>query len=215
MELVIYEPSILTKIHQKQQIFLFDGLINKTIVIEQEGKGTGGILWPASELLSNCLNNPISVFQPIKYFNIENKIEWNWENKTILEFGSGLGLTSIILASLGAKVIATDGEETVVDQLSKNFDLNLDSISRKNVISCVYRWGDNIQTIFDCLSDTTTNNNNEWVKKVEPFSFDIILAADVVYGEDPYIWSLLQQSLQTSSSLSTTSSSPSSSSSST
>lgn len=224
MELVIYEPSILTKIHQKQQIFNFNGIINKEITIEQEGRGTGGILWPASELLSNYIISSISPFNPTKYLKSENNEQnlnhfWNWEDKKVLELGSGLGLTSIILASLGAKVIATDGEETVVDQLSKNFDLNLNEELRDNVVSCVYRWGDSLQTIFDCLNESYNHNQehkkevievvevvetkinsidkHDWKKTL--FSFDVILAADIVYGEDTYVWSLLQQTLQMSS----------------
>jgi hypothetical protein len=190
MELVLYEESILTRLHQRQQTFQFNGLIEKHVMIDQEGRGTGGILWPAAELLSHFLNQD-SDFDLSSYLSFDeesNQKKWNWKEKRVLEFGSGLGLTSIILSSLGAKVLATDGEETVVNQLSRNFDLNLNSNDRENCKSCVYEWGNDFQQIFNCLDQSPS-----WTS---PHLFDLIIAADVIYGEDPKIWSLLEQSIQ-------------------
>jgi hypothetical protein len=191
MELVLYEESILTRLHQRQQTFQFHGLIERHVTIDQEGRGTGGILWPAAELLSHFFNEDsnfdLNSYLPVTHES-ELKKKWNWENKRVLELGSGLGLTSIILSSLGAKVLATDGEETVVNQLSRNFDLNLNKRERENCKSCVHQWGDDFQDIFNCL-----NQPPGWTS---PHLFDVIIAADVVYGEDPKIWSLLEQSIQ-------------------
>jgi hypothetical protein len=203
MELVVYEESLLTKIHQREQIFHFHGLIEKEVVIHQEGRGTGGILWPASELLCHFLNqksiNNSAILNLNDYHHLQEDStspiapgSWTWENKMVLEFGSGLGLTSIILSSLGAKVLATDGEATVVEQLTRNFDLNLNEMIRDHCVSCVHRWGDDFEPLKDCLDQSSKT----WAATTTPPLFDVILAADVVYGEDMKIWSLLEQSIE-------------------
>jgi hypothetical protein len=202
MALVVYEESLLTKIHQREQIFQFHGLVEKEIIIHQEGRGTGGILWPASELLCHFLNRETmnnSAFVNLNDYQYPQGEDvsvsqgtWTWENKLVLEFGSGLGLTSILLSSLGAKVLATDGEATVVEQLTRNFDLNLNEMIRSHCVGCVHRWGDDFQSLKDCLDQSART----WATATIPPLFDVILAADVVYGEDMQVWSLLEQSIQ-------------------
>lgn len=197
MALVLYEESILTKIHQKSHIFPFNGMITQEIIIGQDGRGTGGILWPAAELFCQYFNQPnhslnLNQYLPSLSSDETDLNPWLWDNKLVLEFGSGLGLTSILLTHLGAKVIATDGEETVVDQLGKNLDLNLPNNLRNNCQSFVYRWGDCYEAITEVITQLPS-----WTTSSDPYLFDIILATDVVYGEDLEIWSLLEQSIET------------------
>ena len=47
-----------------------------------------------------------------------------WNDKTVVELGSGLGVVSAALIHLGADVVCTDGEQSVVYQLQENLDRN-------------------------------------------------------------------------------------------
>ena len=44
--------------------------------------------------------------------------------KTVLDIGCGTGVVGIVAALLGANVVATDGDETVVDLARRNFQAN-------------------------------------------------------------------------------------------
>merc|ERR1712070_473986 len=48
-------------------------------------------------------------------------VRWDsWKGKTGIELGAGLGLPSIVVSNLGAKMIATDGDDKVLQLLSSN-----------------------------------------------------------------------------------------------
>lgn len=55
-----------------------------------------------------------------------------WEGKKVVELGSGLGVTAATLIHLGASVVCTDGEESVVTQLKENLDNNFKGHSHEN-----------------------------------------------------------------------------------
>lgn len=48
----------------------------------------------------------------------------SWKGKIGVELGAGLGLPSIVLSDLGAKMIATDGDDTVLHLLGVNVGRN-------------------------------------------------------------------------------------------
>lgn len=89
-------------------------------------------------------------------------------DRTVLELGAGSGFLSIFCAKhLGAKsVMATDGDETVVDALKTNIFLNGLEGSGK-IDSCVLRWG-----------RTLTGTALE--EQFEEHPLDLVMAADVV-----------------------------------
>ena len=55
-----------------------------------------------------------------------------WEGKTVVELGSGLGVVSAALVHLGADVVCTDGEQSVVYQLQENLDSNFKDLSEES-----------------------------------------------------------------------------------
>jgi len=65
-----------------------------------------GTLWPGSLVLADYIANP---FCPDE-----------WDGKTVIELGAGLGLGSIAAARAGARVIATDLFTTVSEQYGEN-----------------------------------------------------------------------------------------------
>lgn len=121
--------------------------MDKDIYIGQDGKGTGKILWPAAELLSEFIAQPSSngVFTEAIAPDMYPSGSWSWEQKNVLELGSGLGLLTTTLLLLGSTVLATDGEITVVNQLNINVAENKDLVlNARHVMpfrGVVYRWG--------------------------------------------------------------------------
>ncbi|KAI5791814.1 putative methyltransferase-domain-containing protein [Geopyxis carbonaria] len=81
-------------------------------------------------------------------YSITNKPHFQWTtlsfHDTVLELGAGTGLVSMILGRLGvSQVIATDGDDGVVEKLQKNINLNgLGSV----VTTKALRWGQNPTT---------------------------------------------------------------------
>ena len=83
----------------------------------------------------------------------------NFNGKRIVELGSGLGVTAATFVHLGASIICTDGEESVVDQLRENLERNFGTDARSTVLDetycsshghfdCVYhRWGESVDSI--------------------------------------------------------------------
>ena len=58
----------------------------------------------------------------------KNRMWWNsWKGKSGVELGAGLGLPSIVASNLGAKMIATDGDDAVLHLLRTNTESNLPS----------------------------------------------------------------------------------------
>jgi protein-lysine N-methyltransferase EEF2KMT len=87
--------------------------------------------------------------------------------KMVLELGAGTGCVSIACAKFlgAARVVATDGDEGVIDVLKANVFLN--DLPRDSVVASVLRWGAGLQ------SSVLTDGGDE-----RPF--DLVLAADVV-----------------------------------
>jgi predicted nicotinamide N-methyase len=106
------------------------------------------------------------------------------QGKRVFELGAGTGMLSILCAKhLGITgIVATDGDEAVVDTIKTNFFLNgLDSHDSDNHSQCVVRtaalkWGRPM--------DTTTFQEDYGME-----SPDILLGADVVRpSEISYCW---------------------------
>lgn len=208
MSIVVYTPSIIH--HAEFHTVHVGGSVDRSVLIGQEGKGTGKILWPAAELLSQYIANPSSnaVFAASMASTSpeQSMMTWSWEKCNVLELGSGLGLVTVTLLLLGATVLATDGEQTVVDQLNLNVRLNSDAIiERRGLVMCrgvPYRWGDNVTALTTALAGIHATNLMQCDTSQDPCawtemdqSFDVIIASDVVYGADTTIWDLLLDSI--------------------
>ena len=72
-----------------------------------------------------------------------------WEGKKVVELGSGLGVTAVTLIHLGASVVCTDGEESVVTQLKENLDNNFKGRSPENDTNKNYSCK---PAVYDCVN---------------------------------------------------------------
>jgi predicted nicotinamide N-methyase len=80
----------------------------------------------------------------------------NLENKRVLELGCGIGFPSMVAASRGAQVVATDFIPEALDLLQENARLNDIQLET---------------TLFD------------WLHPIEIGRFDIVVASDVLYDK--------------------------------
>ncbi|XP_060527707.1 protein-lysine N-methyltransferase EEF2KMT [Cylas formicarius] len=152
------------------------GSVNNIISLKENinliSDGTTGLrTWQASLALSEwCLKNKLSL-----------------ENKNILELGSGVGLTGLvlILKCFPKKVYFSDCHKAVLKALCDNINLNLLRNGSTFVV--------NSQLFENCLLDQIVGNytevrvlnlpweevDSEWCKKIG--QLDYIVAADIVY----------------------------------
>lgn len=199
MDLVVYVPPVIT--HVAQHSVHIGGAVDKTILVGQSGRGTGKILWPAAELLSEYISQPTS---DSVFASALGSDAWAWKGKRVLELGAGLGLLTSTLLFLGATVLSTDGELTVVDQMNKNLLLNKDAIVAEwgafNCDGLVFEWGEDTTALTDSLAVIQSRSRDghssegQCVSSLSPH-FDVIVASDVVYGSDMTVWDKLLQSL--------------------
>jgi predicted nicotinamide N-methyase len=150
--------------HQKAQNDLSDDrtvtLLEARSVIASSGT-TGLRTWEAALLLGSYLASP------------EGKL--SIKGKRVFELGAGTGMLSILCAKhLGiAGIVATDGDEAVVDTIKTNFFLNgldaddSDGSSRCVVRTAALKWGRPM--------DATTFQEDYGME-----SPDMLLGADVV-----------------------------------
>ncbi|KAK9876876.1 hypothetical protein WA026_015911 [Henosepilachna vigintioctopunctata] len=140
-------------------------LLKENINIISEGT-TGLKVWQASQMLAEwVLQNPTYV-----------------ENRKILELGSGIGLTGLIVSNLAkpSKYILTDCHPTVLSVLSDNVKLNTNMKPEDcdviNVYSLVNPTSIEVKELF--WEKTNTDSCKTYG------AVDLIFAADVVYDSD-------------------------------
>merc|ERR1712216_115651 len=88
------------------------------------------VLFDASFVLAEFLSRHIDLTRvaEVKELMGEHAMRWNnWGRKHGLELGAGLGLPSIVASNLGARMIATDGDEAVQNLLCMNTQRNAPS----------------------------------------------------------------------------------------
>lgn len=90
--------------------------------------------------------------------------EFPLHDQSVIELGAGTGIVGLTLGKLGAKVVMTDCEQALLDLLQRNIDAN--SLGG-NVRVCRADWA-------EPKTDLTDLN---------PLSFQLLVAADVVYTE--------------------------------
>ena len=120
----------------------------------------------------------------------------------MVELGAGLGTASLVAAALGARALATDGDETVCAMCSRNARINADAVLNAardgetskcegvGVPECRRLfWGD----------DEDARAAKAWIRartNDKTDTPDAILLADVVYGENERIWRDLVKTLR-------------------
>jgi predicted nicotinamide N-methyase len=147
-----------------------------------------------------------------------------WRNKVVVELGAGLGAASLAAAALGARALATDGDEAVVTLCVENAVANEEA-----VVSTATRLASFLDNDDGARSENNTEETFspqtpkcarllwgddgdarlalEWVRAVfletnresnSSNSYpDAILLADVVYGENASVWRSLVKTLKT------------------
>jgi predicted nicotinamide N-methyase len=207
MDLVVYTPPVVAIVAQHS--IHIGGAIGRTLLVGQQGKGTGRMLWPAAELLSEYLAKPAAG----EVLSAAAGVEWAWKGKAVLELGAGLGLLATTLLLLGAAVVATDGEISVVEQMNRNLDMNregvLEAAGAFRYSGVVFDWGtdislltDNLTEIYNTFSNSTdrdtctdTSTHSICTHHQKSAYFNVIIASDVVYGSDVTVWDKLLQSI--------------------
>jgi len=152
----------------------------------------------------------------------EAAFRW-WQGKVVMELGSGLGLASIVAAHMGARVYCTDGDALVVGMCAKNVAKNTAQLASGDVAhaaSAVVKtapavaklyWGDEGDfaaadawlagaRAFTGPTTSAAAASATDATAAKPSSTagvaDVILLADVIYGEHPEAWRALVDTLR-------------------
>ncbi|KAK2441622.1 putative methyltransferase family protein [Trifolium repens] len=114
---------------------------------------TGQLVWPGAMLLNDYLSKNVEMF----------------EGSTVIELGSGVGITGILCRRFCNKVVLTDHNEEVLKIIKKNIELHSSpeniSPTSHGLVAEKLEWGN-------------TDQINEILQK-HPGGFDIILGADI------------------------------------
>jgi predicted nicotinamide N-methyase len=144
------------------ELSLRDRIYNKTSILINESSdyddinscGVGGRIWKSSVVLASFL-----VSDSLKKFI-------QFENKNILEIGSGAGVCGLVFASLNVKkVYLTDRDQGVIELLHKNLQLNSEKINKEKVEIGTLDW-----------------NNETELMKFKDSGIDVIIGSDLLYS---------------------------------
>jgi hypothetical protein len=142
--LVAWKPSLLSAVHQAEAhaTVYFRGAtveVGTTVAVEmcfeQGGSGTGATQWPSGRSLA-----PLLAADPALRSVLGTDLRARHgfparlvsrlgtgallSGARVAELGAGLGLVAAVAARLGARVVATDGEQGLIEQLQRNLDAN-------------------------------------------------------------------------------------------
>ena len=124
--------------------------------IEQQWSGGGGVgsaVWLASIWLATYLERG------------------NLTQKRVVELGAGCGgLGSIAALRAGATVVATDGDDEIIDLLDRNVRSACAECNYRGAIPL--RWGESLEPVLERLGGPA----------------DLVLAADIVYPATKRFW---------------------------
>lgn len=120
--------------------------------------------------------------------------DW-WADAVVVELGGGLGLSSMVAAKMGARVLCTDGDDLVVEMCARNAKDNAGVIAGEMETTRLL-WGDeeDAATVDDWVAAQRGIEPRTSVGKAKAYP-DILLLADVVYGEHPEAWRGLVRTL--------------------
>jgi len=151
----LFEQNIIYA-HSNQQNFLWFWITHNT---------KGFVMWPSAVILAmHLIKNPSLI-----------------QNSTVVELGSGCGLTGLVAAAIGAKsVIQTDYNDIVLENLKANVSLNADVTCTVTTskLDFYLQSGDSVSGgWYESYSNEEDTSSNFKVRK-EPVS--VVLAADVI-----------------------------------
>ncbi|CAN6443383.1 unnamed protein product [Victoria cruziana] len=113
---------------------------------------TGQLVWPGAELLNNYLSN--------------NKLILH--GRSIIELGSGVGVTGLLSSRFCREIVLTDHNDEVIKVLKKNIDVHSSgTLSHADLFAEKLEWGNHSQL-------------KEILEK-HPGGFDLILGADICF----------------------------------
>ena len=125
--------------------------------------------------------------------------DW-WAGAVVVELGGGLGLASMVAARMGATVLCTDGDDMVVDMCARNvranglaaadsIDPSIDSSTRRGSVEVArLAWGDEEDVAAAEAWVAAARGIEPGTKGCAKAYPDVLLLADVVYGEHPDAW---------------------------
>lgn len=77
---------------------------------------TGAAVWDGARLLAGFISGPGFAAHLAAY----HEGPWSWDGRNVIELGCGLGFLSITAALLGARIVATDGDSSMVSATRAN-----------------------------------------------------------------------------------------------
>ncbi|XP_061370600.1 uncharacterized protein LOC133313268 [Gastrolobium bilobum] len=133
---------------------------------------TGQLVWPGAMLLNDYLSKNVEMLQGC----------------TVIELGSGVGITGILCSRFCHKVVLTDHNEEVIKILKKNIELHS---CPENINPTSYR------LVAEKLEWGNTGQINEILQK-HPGGFDFILGADICFQQSsiPMLFDSVKQLLR-------------------
>ena len=217
---------LMSRLNARSRTFVYEALGGMSLEMRQawseDDAGTGSAVWDAAAALADDLARDGAAVALSRFWNMaedgervtaaperaderaDDARDW-WRGKTVVELGAGLGTASLVAAALGARALATDGDETVCAMCSRNARINADAVLNaardgetskcesdlENRVPECRRlfWGD----------DEDARAAKAWIRartNDKTDTPDAILLADVVYGENERIWRDLVKTLR-------------------
>ena len=241
---------LMCRLNARSRTLAYPALFGMTLELRQawseEEVGTGAAVWDAAAALADDLARDgaavaLSRWEGMRARGAEDRDaarhtartvnvtrgdarRW-WRNKVVVELGAGLGAASLAAAALGARALATDGDEAVVTLCVENAVANEQAVvstatrlasfldnddgarSEKNTEDtfspqtpkCArLLWGDDgdARLALEWVRAVHTETNPHRETKSDSYP-DAILLADVVYGENASVWRSLVKTLKT------------------
>eukprot|EP00933_Yihiella_yeosuensis_P023703 TRINITY_DN18445_c0_g3_i2.p1 TRINITY_DN18445_c0_g3~~TRINITY_DN18445_c0_g3_i2.p1 ORF type:complete len:252 (+),score=54.81 TRINITY_DN18445_c0_g3_i2:74-829(+) len=122
----------------------------------------GDVIWRGAKLLAE---------------ELARKGTRNLQGQKVLELGSGIGILAAVAAKLGAKAIATDGDEGAIPILALNSERFLDDESSGGALFSAYlEWGTDAASEAHEAAEKDTSG-----LPLRRGSFDLILGSEIVY----------------------------------
>lgn len=115
---------------------------------------TGQLVWPGARLLNEYLSNNAKLLQGF----------------SVVELGSGVGVTGILCSRFCSGVVLTDHNDEVLKILKKNIELHQSSENHPNLSAEKLEWGNSDQL-------------KEILRK-HPEGFDLVLGADICFQQN-------------------------------
>uniref|UniRef100_A0A1D1XUW6 Methyltransferase-like protein 21A n=1 Tax=Anthurium amnicola TaxID=1678845 RepID=A0A1D1XUW6_9ARAE len=135
---------------------------------------TGQLVWPGSVLLNNYLCKNMDML----------------DGRSVIELGSGVGITGILCSRFCPKVVLTDHNDEVLEILKKNIELQASSVPF-----------DTAAEKLELTAEKLEWGNAEQISRIlqkHPSGFDIILGADICFQQSsiPPLFSTVEKLLR-------------------